>query len=329
MSKTTKVVLIVTAVMVICIIGAAVTFGVMYNGGGPLNLKNIFSGITIDVDEKADFDLDGVTRLNIENVSGRIYVKTGEAHATLTGRIVTNKEQEEFLSVKNEGGTLTVRSDIDTIYPQYVNGDMVLTVYLPADLGLDTAISGASASAQIDGIRFGKLSVNSASGSVDINNCAGSTLNINVVSGEVNAAHLVFESVAANTTSGGVTVDGVSGSVNAGSVSGTVRVSNAAGSVDISNTSGNASVVQSQEDVQPIRIHNISGSINVALNPNAAFMLNVNSTSGSFNTDFDITVSGKLSKSVVGEDIEGAVNGGGSAVELSTVSGGISVTKSK
>ncbi len=325
MSKTTKLVLIVAAIMVVCIIGAAVTFGVMYNGSGPLNWKGVLGSVTIDLDESADFDLDGVNRLNIENVSGRIYVKTGEPRATLTGHIRTNTDQEEFLKVENEGGMLTVKSDIDSVYPHYINGDMILTVYLPEDMGLDTAVSGASASAEIGGIEFGSLTVNSASGSVDITDCAGSMLNVNVVSGGVQAGSLEFDTVKVNTTSGSVTVDGVSGSVKAGSVSGAVRVSNAAGSVEINNTSGSASVTQPQAGIQPIRIRNISGSINVTLSPDAAFDLDANTTSGGFTSQFDITVSGKLSKNIVGEDITGKVNGGGPIVELSTVSGGISL----
>ncbi len=327
MSKTTKVVLIVTAVLVVCIIGAAVTFGIMYNSSGPLNWKGVFTSNTIDLDESADIDLSGVERLNIENVSGRIFVKTGEPHATLTGRIMTNTDQEEFLSVENEGGTLTVKSALDTIYPHYISGDMVLTVYLPEDMALDTSVSSASASTEIGGIRFGSLSVNSASGAVDIRDCAGSALKINVTSGGVQAGNLEFDNVDVYCTSGSVTVDGVSGSVKAGSTSGAVRVANVMGSVEIGNTSGSATVIQPQTGIQPIRVNSISGSIKVVLNPEAAFDLDVNTTSGGFSSDFDITVSGKLSKNVVGEDLSGKVNGGGTIVELSTVSGGISLNK--
>lgn len=327
MSKTTKVVLIVTAVLVVCIIGAAVTFGIMYNGRGPLNWTGVFTSSAIDLDENADFSLDGVDRLSIENVSGRIFVKTGEPHATLTGRIMTNTDQEEFLTVENEGGTLTVKSDIDTISPYFISGDMILTVYLPEDMGLDTAVSSASASTEIGGVRFGSLAVYSASGSVDIADCAGSALKINVTSGGVQVGDLEFDNVDVYCTSGSVSVENVTGSVKAGSTSGTVRVSSVSGSVEIGNTSGSATVTQPQADIQPIRIHNISGGIKVSLNQSAAFDLDVNTTSGGFGTDFDITVSGKLSNSVVGEDISGKVNGGGPIVELSTVSGGISVNK--
>jgi lia operon protein LiaG len=327
MSNTTKVVLIVTAVLVVCVIGAAITIGIISAKGESFSLRGFLGTNTIDLDESAELNLDGVRQLNIENVSGRIIVKPGEPRATLTGRIMTNTDQKSFLSVTDEGGTLTVRSDIDTIYPSFINGDMVLTVYVPEDLIADTSVSGASASTEIGGIQFGRLTVNSASGAVNITECTGSMLKIGVISGGVKAANLAFDSVEINCTSGGVSVDNVTGSVSVGSTSGAVRVSGVSGSVEINNTSGSATVTQPHADLQPIRIHNISGGIKVNLNPDAEFDLDANTTSGGFSSDFDITISGNLSKKVVGEDIAGKVNGGGASVELSTVSGGITVKK--
>jgi hypothetical protein len=327
MSSTTKVVLIVTAVLVVCILAAAGTLWAISSHNGPPNWKGIFQSATIDIDENADLDLSGVTRLSIDNVSGRIIVKPGEPRATLTGRITTNTDQKTFLEVKNEGGILTVRADYDTIYPSFVSGDMVLTVYLPEELGIDTAVSGTSATAEVSGVRFGGLSVHSTSGIVNVSGCGGSALKAGSTSGEVRVTDISFDSMDINSTSGSVMVDGATGSVVVGSTSGSVKVSNVSGAVEVSNTSGGASVMLSQAEIQPVRIHTISGSIKLGLNPNTAFNLDVDTTSGGFSSDFDVTISGKLSNNVVGEDISGKVNGGGAAVELSTVSGGISLTK--
>ncbi len=327
MSNTTKVVLIVTAVLVVCVMGAAITIGILSAQGAPFSIRGLLGTNTIDLDESAQLNLDGVRQLNIENVSGRIIVKPGEPRATLTGRIMTNTEQKSFLTVKDEGGTLTVRSDFDTIYPYFINGEMVLTVYVPEGVMIDTSVSGASASTEIGGLQFGSLTINSASGAVNITECTGSLLKIGVISGGVKVGNLSFDSVEINCTSGGISVDNVAGSVSVGSTSGAVRVSGVTGPVDISNTSGSATVTQPHAEIQPIRIHNISGGIKVNLNPDAAFDLEAKTTSGGFSTDFDITISGKYSKNVVGENISGKVNGGGASVELSTVSGGISVKK--
>lgn len=329
MSNTTKVVLIVVSVLVVCIIGAAVTLGLVYSGTGHFSLGGLFKSSTIDVDESADFNLDGVTRLNIQNVSGRIFVKPGEPGVTLTGRVMTNSEQEQFLSVKTEGDTLTIKSDIDTFYPNFINGDLVLTVYVPEDMGIDTAVSSTSASTEISGISFGSLSVQSTSGTISVADCAGSTMKIGVTSGGVKVGQLDFSDVDVNCTSGSVSVEDVTGSVKAGSTSGAVRVVNAAGTVEISNTSGSATLMQAHQDIQPVRINTVSGSIKVTLNPGSAFDIDVETTSGGFSTDYEVTVSGKLSSKVVGEDISGKVNGGGSMVQMSTVSGGISLNKAE
>jgi DUF4097 and DUF4098 domain-containing protein YvlB len=329
MSTTTKVVLIVAAVLVVCAIGVAVTLSVVAGHGGMPSLKEIFQSATMDIDESQELDLQGVDRLSIENVSGRIIVAPGEPRATLTGRITTNTEKKTFLEVENVGGSLTVRADFNSIYPNFVSGDMVLTVYLPEETEIDTVVSGTSATADVSGIRFGSLSVNSTSGEVSVEDCAGGTLKASSTSGEVSVLNADFATVVLNSTSGSVTADGVTGAVTAGSTSGEVRLKNVAGAVTVDNTSGGAAVVLTQTEIQPVRIHAISGSVSLTLNPSAAFDLNVDTVSGGFSSEFDITVSGKLAGKVVGEDISGQVNGGGPAVELSTVSGGVSLTKAK
>jgi len=329
MSKTTKVVLIVTAVLVVCILGAAATLWAISNQNGPLNWKGLFQSATADIDESAPLDLGGVSHLDIENVSGRIIVKPGEPHATLTGHITTNTDKKTFLKVSSEDGSLTVQADYDTVFPSFINGDMVLTVYLPEEAGVITTVSGASATAEISGVNFGSLSVHSASGTVAIADCGGGSLDIDVASGEVRVKNTGFSDADINCISGNITVDGAAGAVKVGSTSGSVQVGNVSGAVDVSNTSGSASVTLPQADIPSVSVHTVSGSVRLTLNPAAAFNLDVNTTSGGFQSDFDVTVSGKLSNKPVGEDISGQVNGGGADVTLSTVSGGIILTKDK
>ena len=71
-------------------------------------------------------------------------------------------------------------------------------------------------------------------------------------------------------------------------------------------------------EIGNIHVALISGTIDVRLHPDAAFDLDVNTTSGGFKTDYDVTVSGSMSKKIVGEDLSGKVNGGGAKVDLST-----------
>jgi DUF4097 and DUF4098 domain-containing protein YvlB len=148
-----------------------------------------------------------------------------------------------------------------------------------------------------------------------------------LASGVVDVNSADFENVDAGCISGEVNVEDLSGSINVTSTSGTVRLTNVLGAVLVNSTSGTVYVTQEQQDLKAVRVNVTSGGIDVKLNPDAVFDLNVNSTSGGFSTDFDVTVSGSMSKNVVGEKLSGKVNGGGDLVDLSTVSGGIRVSK--
>lgn len=329
MSTTTKVVLIVAGVLVVCILGTAVTLGIMAGRSGLSNLKGLFQGAVIDIDESAELDLSGVSHINIENVSGRIIVAPGEPRATLTGRVTTNTDKKTFLDVQNNNGTLTVLADFRTIYPNFISGDMVLTVYLPEDVGMNVSVSGTSSNADVSSIRFDSLSVHSTSGTVKVTGCSGSSLKVGSTSGESEVRDVSFGSMDVSSTSGTVTVDGAEGNLSANCTSGSIKVNNVTGAVDVSNTSGGASVTLRQAVLQPVRIKAISGSIRLALPPDAAFNLDVDTVSGSFSSAFDITISGKQSGHVPGEDISGKVNGGGAPVELSTVSGSITLAKAE
>ncbi len=329
MSTTTKVVLIVAGVLVVCILGAAVTLGLMAGHNGMPNWNGLFRSAVIDIDESAELDLSGVSHINIENVSGRIIVAPGEPRATLTGRVTTNTDKKTFLEVQNKNGTLTVRTDFMTIYPNFISGDMVLTVYLPEDVGVNASVIGTSSNADVSNIRFDSLSVHSTSGSVKVTGCSGSSLKAGSTSGKAEVRDVRFGSMEIGSTSGDVTVKGADGNLSASCTSGSIEISDVSGVLDVSNTSGGVSVTLSQAEIQPASIHSISGSIRLTLNPDAAFNLDVDSVSGGFSSDFDITISGRQGGYVTGEDIYGKVNGGGALVELSTVSGGIDLVKAQ
>ena len=66
-----------------------------------------------------------------------------------------------------------------------------------------------------------------------------------------------------------------------------------------------------------------SGRVEMRIPSDSAFDLEAKVFSGSIHSDFDITISGKISK----REIRGSVNGGGAAVELSAFSGGVHIKK--
>jgi len=330
MSTTKKVVLIVTCVLVVCILGAAVSLGIAAGSvGGAPGWRNLLHSTVVQVDESAPLDISDIGSLNIENVSGRIVVAPGEPRVTLTGRVTTSTDKKTFLSVKKAGGSLTVRADLFATFPNFINGNLVLTVYLPEDLGVDTSVSGASSAVDISGIQFGSLSVNSTSGSVKVTDCSGGSLKAGSTSGKAEVRDVRFDSMEVSSTSGDVIVKDADGSLSASCTSGSIEVGDVSGAVDVGNTSGGVSVTLRQKQLQPVRINSISGGIRLALPPDAAFDLDVDTVSGGFSSAFEITISGKQSGYAAGADISGKVNGGGALVELSTVSGSIDLVKAQ
>lgn len=329
MSNTTKVVLVVTAVLVVCLIGVGVVLMANF-GGSFVNIPNMFSakgGIGVQIEEAQDLDLGGVESIKVNCVSGDVIIAVGAPRVELTGNITTNLEKEKYLVVENTGSALSVRFDADSTFPSFINGDVKMQIWLPEDVATNLDVSGASASISVEGLKLANLGLSSASGAISVKDCEGGRLDAGSVSGAVKVENARFTSADASSTSGSVYVKDVPCDLSVRNISGSVRIENVAGAVKVDNTSGSVMVSQPHQNIAEISVGTISGSAEVKLHPDAAFDLTVRSTSGSLSTDFDVLVSGTLKKSVVGEDVNGSVNGGGVRVHVSTVSGSIRVNK--
>lgn len=327
MSTTKKVLIIVGSVMLVCLIAAGIIIGTSYSRIGGHGWFGFFSSQSKEIDESASLDLSGVDTINVECVSGNINIAPGEPGAKLTGSILTSSPKESYLSVEKNGSTLTVKFDTDIIFPQTISADVTLSVGLPADVMSNLNVSGASANTDLNGLSLKDVEIDSASGAIHLSGCKGDSLKIDVASGSINVTSADFAGVSASCISGNVEIEDVTGAVTVSSTSGTIRVTDALGEVSVNNISGTVFVAQNQQELKAIHVGVTSGGVEVKLNPDAAFDLNVNSTSGGFHTDYDVTVSGSLAKKIVGEKVSGEVNGGGALVDLSTVSGGISLSK--
>ncbi len=345
MSTTKKIVLIVSSVLLVCIICAGIIMATSFGKGGFGMLFGSIKGESQNVNESADLDLSGIDSINVQCVSGKIIIEEGKPHASLNGSILSSQPKDNYLAVEKNGSTLTVKFDSNMTFPATISANVTLDVSLPKDVLANLNVSGASADAEIRGLQLKDMRVDTASGITTISDCKGDMLHIGATSGKIDLSDAQFSridagstsgtvnitdvtgDVSANCTSGDTVIENITGSVTAGSTSGVVRITNTTGDVSITNTSGGAYVSQSQKEIGDIRVALISGTVEVKLNPETAFDIDAETTSGGFSTDFDVTVSGSMSKRVVGEDLYGKVNGGGPQVNLSTVSGSIRVNK--
>jgi DUF4097 and DUF4098 domain-containing protein YvlB len=321
MSKTTKLVLIFSSILIVCLVGIGIIVGIYYNNGNYEDgLKNMF-GKGIDVNETEIFDLDGVSNLNVDCVSGRIEViESDEAKVTLDGSIWTTQSNDDFLKVTNNSGTIIAAFDTKTKPYGIFNSNVKMTVYLPKDSMLNLEITSSSGEVTVVGLDLSNVSINSTSGKTTVLDCTGENLSLDKSSGSTILTNADFKNIDINSTSGNIDVIDTAADITLISTSGDTTLEKVSGSVDIMSTSGRVNV---SIDGMPkeITINSISGGVKLYLDSDAAFDLSTRATSGSIKTDFDITAKD------FNKYIQGTVNGGGNQVEVTTTSGNINIIK--
>lgn len=149
--------------------------------------------------------------------------------------------------------------------------------------------------------------------------------------------------VTLKTVSGDVTSEGISGSVELQTVSGNVSVADGSGRFELKSVSGNVTmdgigaadvdastmsgnVIYKNGDLLdgPYRFNTTSGKIKISHGPNASYRVKGNTVSGSIKTNLsDLTV--KKQKYGPNTSVRGEVGGGDTTLDLSVVSGGITI----
>jgi hypothetical protein len=133
--------------------------------------------------------------------------------------------------------------------------------------------------------------------------------------------------VSANSVSGDVDVVGAEGQVRAGSVSGNVRmVGLRATSVRASSVSGDVDVrVDALTGTGPLKFTSVSGNVTAELPQNVDADVRMRSVSGSLDSDFALTLNGRMSR----HSLEARIGKGGRDLEVTTVSGNVRLRATK
>lgn len=283
-------------------------------------------------EEKFEKTLDLVKggKVIIGNISGNIEVKTwNKAQVQIDALKVSKattlaKAKENMGKVKigitEENSTLRIKTE----YPEKKIKGLSVSIYYTLMIPADASINAGTVS--------GNVTCEDISGDLKATTVSGNV----IVSGAKSGANC-------STTSGSVEVDNVIGDVKLKSVSGNVMANEIKGNVDASTVSGSV-VLTNISDADDVEATTISGKVkyegDLASNgyyhlkshsgrvefivpSNAAFDLDARTFSGSINSDFDITVRGKISK----KSLKGSVNGGGAEVELKSFSGSVYLKK--
>ncbi|MCP2619802.1 DUF4097 domain-containing protein [Candidatus Aminicenantes bacterium AC-334-K16] len=269
-------------------------------------------------------------KVEISNVSGDIEVSVWEKNevkidAVKVSRASSLEKAKENaarvkIEVEKEGNILSIatRYPKKTFKSLNVSVNYKLTIPDKASLRVKS-VSGDVNCGQIGGF----LKISAVSGDVVVEQ-AGDGLELSSVSGNVEVSRIEGEAEL-KTVSGDISIAYLRGSVDAESVSGSIDLKDVsqARRVKLSSLSGD---VRYQGDLNPDGIYTLkthSGDLEIRLPAETKFDVVAKTFSGKIDSEFEITLVGKLSR----RELRGKVNGGGAELELKTFSGGIKLRR--
>lgn len=288
---------------------------------GKVYLKNIAGDIDVKTWDRGEVKIDAL------KVSKHSSMEKAKEHAGLVN-----------IEVTEEGGTLS----IVTMYPKNGPRNMSVSVNfnltIPSGASADiNSVSGDLTLANIGGA----AKAETVSGNVVLEKITG-TLKGKTVSGDVTVMGAA-KGAYCKSVSGNVKVDDVNGDAELYTVSGTLKAGSVKGSITAENTSGDVKLTE-VTDAKAIKAKTLSGDVDyvgviysdgaysfkshsgdvlLTVPSDAAFDLEAKTFSGSIETDFEITLAGKISK----KELKGSVNGGGATLEIKTFSGDVHLKK--
>lgn len=287
----------------------------------------------------------GPVELDVQTGSGTINVRTGDSSTVrISGTIRSSGSWLEGTDAEKKVRYLEANPPIEQ------HGGVVKVGHIE-DESLQRNIS---ISYEVVVPAATRLRSNSGSGDQDVNGLNG-PVEASSGSGSLKLAN-IGDTVRASTGSGHITVEGVKGTVRASTGSGEILATGVAGGLHASTGSGNVTLRQTAPgDVQvntgsgtvqlegvhgtvrastasgsirvegegegSWRLSTASGNVTVRLPSQQGFTLHAQTVSGRIHTAREMTVQGNLG----GHELEGKVGGGGFLLDVSTVSGNISV----
>lgn len=264
-------------------------------------------------------------RLSLENMNGSVEITAGLGDKVeITGTKHASREdvlRALKIDVVNTGDTIRIR----TVAPSGHRGGMGAryVIRVPRQTTLDRIVS-SNGRITVEGVESAAR-LRTSNGGVRVSRTKGA-IEVETSNGAVELAGNEG-SVSVRTSNGQIRADDVRGAFTAVTSNGgvTARISDPEAGKPISVTTSNGSVnitVDSLRD-NPVSATTSNSGITVRMPAKVGVDLKATTSNSSINTDFDVMVRGEKSKN----RIEGAVNGGGPAMTLTTSNGSIRVER--
>ena len=246
---------------------------------------------------------DKIDRVEIDWIRGDIKI---EYHSLENIRFTESPDKDVdddmIMRYRVEGSTLKIKFSASGEW-NFNNIKKDLTLYLPSDLSLSELDINTTASVvTLRELNIEDLTMDTVSASVMLDNCnITSEIEIETVSGNI---HIDAEAIPS------LTIETVSGRMNI--TADTIE------ELDIETTSGSV-LLDCSEGIEKMDISAVSGEVDLSLPENSAFTVRFDTVSGKLTSTLPFTQDGDAYH----------VNGGGNGYKIDTVSGDVTITKSK
>ena len=161
----------------------------------------------------------------------------------------------------------------------------------------------------------------SSNGAVRVENTNGS-VHIQTSNGGINLTQ-IHGTVDAETSNGGIDLSDVVGNATLTSSNGHIRADHISGTVEASSSNGGITLALDAPPKSNIHASTSNSGIEVSMPAASAARVRAETSNGSISSDFQVSTQGTISKT----HLEGAINGGGPLLDLSTSNGSIKIVK--
>jgi hypothetical protein len=273
-------------------------------------------------------------KVSLGNITGSIDVKSWnkaevKIDATKISKASTLAEAKENaklveIIVKKEGSSLRIKTE----YPdegkiwrrKSLNVSVSYSLMIPPEAS--AKINSVTGSVDLEEIG-GAVKTEVVTGDIVVKK-ADKGVDCETVTGEIKLQNITGD-VFMKTVTGKLTASQIRGSINAEVVTGRIELSEVseASVVDANTVTGSVIYDGKINSEGRYTLNTHSGRIEMTLPADSGFDLEAETFSGAIESDFDIKISGRISK----KRISGVVNKGGPLVKLSTFSGDIYLEK--
>lgn len=297
-----------------------------------LNLQ-IFA--SIEKHEKKSFDVDFGGQLIVETDKGSIMIETHKSAKIDVELIITAKTNDEDLAEKlfknfivsynhngsdlkivgeYKGGKGWLKNLFGGSNSNKLNAKYIITV--PENYNVDLNTSGGGIAV---GDLIGLVEAKTSGGGLTFGNIQGD------IKGKTSGGGITIGECAGNikisTSGGGIKIKKCEGSVDAHTSGGGITVNEVYGAIDASTSGGSVYASITEQPEENCSLTTSGGGITVKLAKNINIDLDAKTSGGNVQTDFPISIKGKVDRS----KLNGKINDGGPMLYLRSSGGSIHI----